>query len=82
MLICANCNRMMRPKKNGVEFIELAQDRPYRLWSSDMWECQDCGTTVLYASPLQRPIAESFQPDFVAKVRSYDPQFQAKEWSR
>ena len=72
----------MRPKKNGVSFIEMAKDCPYKLWMADLWECQDCGVQVLYTSPAQRPIAEHFQDDFAAKVHSYAPQWKAKEWNR
>jgi hypothetical protein len=82
MLVCAGCNQQMRPKKNGVTFLEMAGDRPYKLWDSDAWECQTCGAVVLYASPNQKPIAEHYQPDFAAKVESYKPPFHAKEWSR
>jgi DNA-directed RNA polymerase subunit RPC12/RpoP len=82
MIVCANCNRAMRPKKNGVSFTEMAQDRPYKLWMADLWQCQDCGAKVLYTAPMQKPIAESFQQEFTAKLANYAPEYQAKEWSR
>lgn len=79
MFICANCNRAMRPKKNGVAFTEMAQDRPYKLWMGDLWECQDCGNQIIYSRPSQSPIAEHFQEGFAAKLASYKPAYQAKE---
>lgn len=82
MIVCANCNRQMRPKKNGTAFVEMAEDRPYKLWMADLWECQDCGAQVLHTNNLQHPLAEHYQPDFAEKVASYNPQFQSKEWSR
>jgi len=82
MFVCANCNRGMRPKKNGTSFVEMAGDRPYKLWMADLWECQDCGAQVLYTAPTQLPIAEHYQPEFAAKLESYAPQYQSKEWSR
>ncbi len=82
MIICAKCNRAMRPKKNGVAFTEMAGDRPYKLWMADLWECQDCGNLVLHTAPIQRPIAESYQADFAEKLANYDPLYQAREWSR
>jgi hypothetical protein len=82
MIVCANCNRAMRPKKNGTAFIEMAQARPYKLWMADLWECQDCGAQVLYTAPMQTPIAESYQEEFPAKIATYAPPYQAKEWSR
>ena len=51
MIVCAKCNRAMRPKKNDTAFVEMAQDRPYKLWMADLLECQDCGAQVLYTTP-------------------------------
>lgn len=82
MIVCAKCNRAMRPKKNGVAFIEMAEDRPYKLWSADLWECQDCLAQVLYTAPMQQPIAEHYQEQFSAKLNTYSPQYHAKEWKR
>jgi hypothetical protein len=82
MIVCANCNRAMRPKKNGAAFVEMAGDRPYKLWMADLWECQTCGAQVLHTDSRQKPVAESYQPDFAAKIASYAPEFQAKEWNR
>lgn len=82
MFVCAKCNRAMRPKKNGFPFVELAQDRPYKLWYGDLWECQDCGAEIVYTAWSQQPIAEHYQPDFAAKLESHKPTVQAKEWSR
>lgn len=82
MFVCAKCNRAMRPKKNGTSFVEMAQDRPYKLWMADLWECQDCGAQILYTAPTQHAVAEHYQPDFLAKMESYNPPYQAKEWNR
>jgi len=82
MIVCANCNRAMRPKKNGTSFVEMAQDRPYKLWMADLLECQDCGAQVLSTNSRQNPIAESHQPEFAASMASFAPAFQAKEWNR
>jgi len=82
VIVCAKCNRAMRPKKNGVSFVEMAEDRPYKLWMADLWECQDCRAMVLYTSPSQRPVAEHYQDDFQAKLQSYAPEFRAKDFTR
>jgi hypothetical protein len=82
MLVCANCNRGMRPKKNGTSFIEMAQDRPYKLWMADLWECQDCGAQVLHTAPTQKPISESHMDNFALSINTYQPKYQAKEWNR
>ena len=72
----------MRCKKNGVPFVEMAGDRPYKLWSSDLMECQDCGALVLWTAPRQMPISESYQEDFTAKLTAWAPQHRAREWTR
>lgn len=82
MIVCAKCNRALRPKKNGVPFVEMAEDRPYKLWMADLWECQDCGAMMLHTSPSQQPVAEHYQGDFQAKLQRYDPKFQAKDFAR
>ena len=82
MIVCVKCNREMRPKQNGASFIEMAGNEPYKLWMADLWECQECGAQILYTNTLQSPIAQHFQPDFADKVRSYKPQYRAKEWNR
>jgi hypothetical protein len=82
MIICASCNRAMRPKKNGVPFVEMADDRPYKLWMADLWECQDCKATVLHVGEAQQPIAQHFEVDFKAKINHYQPKYLAKEWNR
>lgn len=82
MIVCASCNRAMRPKKNGVPFVELAGEEPYKLWMADLWECQDCHASVLHTSPSQRPIAEHFEDDFATKLQDYAPQFKSRDFTR
>lgn len=82
MIVCAKCNRAMRPKKNGVPFVEMAGANPYKIWMADLWQCQDCGAEVLHTSPLQHPVAEHYEANFEQAMRSYAPQYQAKEWNR
>lgn len=82
MIVCAKCNRAMRPKKVGVPFTEMAGDQPYKLWMADLMECQECGAQVLFTAALQKPIAESYQPEFAEKLQTFAPQYQAKEWNR
>lgn len=86
MIICTKCHRQMRPKKNGVDVIEQANNKGvywgYKLWEADLWECQDCGITVLYVGDQngQQPIAEHYQPEF--EQRCAGVEHRAKEWSR
>lgn len=89
MVVCVKCGRQMRPKKNGVAFVETAklagataEVSPYKLWMGDLLECQDCGTEVIYTMPTQTPIAHNYQPDFAQKVESYSPICKARDWTR
>jgi hypothetical protein len=77
----------MRPKKNSFEFVELArmsgkseEQTPYKLWSGDLWECQDCGIEIIYTDHRQSPIAEHYEGTF--QVRAAKVTVRAKEWSR
>jgi len=87
MIVCVKCNRQMRPKKNGFEFVELARmnsfdddQSPYKVWSGDLWECQDCGQQIIHTDPRQQPISEHFKTDFDDHLRGLT--VGAKEWSR
>lgn len=72
----------MRPKKNGTPFVEMAQDRPYKLWMADLMECQECGAEILYTGKMQSPLAEHFEENFSSLMAYYKPTYQAKEWNR
>lgn len=87
MFVCVQCNRQMRPKKNGFEFLEMArmggqsaEQAPYKLWMGDLWECQDCGNQIVYTDARQSPIAEHFQPGFAKRCEEVT--VSAAEWSR
>lgn len=82
MFVCVTCNQQMRPQKNGFEFVEMAEDRPYRLWSGDLWACQKCGQRIVYTDARQQPIAESYQPNFAERVAASNSRIIAKEWTR
>lgn len=64
-LLCG-CGRFMRPKKNSVTVEELdEQQRPYKLWDADLYECVECGVEVI-SGFAQQPFAEHYQPDYAA----------------
>jgi len=83
MIVCMNCQRQMRPKKNGFPIIETIEGgSPYKLFDSDLWECQDCGITVAFISPAQQPISEYWKPDFQKTCNSFAAEAKAKPWTR
>jgi hypothetical protein len=87
MIVCVKCSRQMRPKKNGVDVVELARRAPdhywaYKLWEADLWECQDCGGEALYIGDNrgQTPVSEHYKPDFERRCEGVE--YRAKEWTR
>jgi len=81
MIVCVRCQRIMRPRKNGVPFVELLEDgmTPYKLWESDQWECEDCGTSVLHVDSRQNPLAHSYEETFGQSIAAFDPAIRAKQ---
>lgn len=70
--ICAKCEMFFYPKKCGTAFVEnFADQKPYKLWMGDLWECNGCGSQVI-SGVGQRPIAEHYEDDFADQVRSYE----------
>ena len=87
MLVCVHCSQQMRPKKNSVEFVETARlsgrtsdQSPYKLWSGDLWECQRCGSQIVFTDSRQTPIAEHYEPGFAKRCAAVE--IRAAEWSR
>lgn len=89
--ICVPCQRFMRPKKNGLAFIEgmptdnakpgLAEPekwKPYKLWRGDLWECPDCGHQAI-VGVARDPMAEHYQDHFKDEVARYDATLQIND---
>ncbi len=71
--VCPPCQRFMRPKKNGVCWVECkptggwdgerGKDSKgwtnYKLWFGDLYECQGCRAQTIVGSGM-RPIAEHY----------------------
>jgi len=72
--VCAKCNiryepkrnrsaTEMRPKKNGVYVIEMADFGPYKVWHADLWECPKCGHLTIAGFGTE-PMAEHYDEKF------------------
>lgn len=61
--VCAECNEQMRPEKNGVYVIEMADFGPYKIWMADLWACPECTHEALVGFGL-KPLAEHYQEGF------------------
>ena len=67
------CGRFMRVKRNSVTVEELFEDgSPYKLWDADLWECPECGVTII-AGFGQLPMAEHYQPTYAAQRERLAP---------
>lgn len=83
--VCVPCQRFFRCKKNDFRFVEAMpvghdlprpgteqpdQWKPYKIWSSDRWECEGCGAAILVGFG-NAPLAEHYDPEFVKTLRLY-----------
>jgi DNA-directed RNA polymerase subunit RPC12/RpoP len=68
--VCVKCNREMRPEKNGVGCLDLADFGPYKIWDSDLWKCPGCGYEILVGFG-QKAVAEHFQAHFEQVITGY-----------
>jgi len=72
--VCAKCENKyvprttglgseLRPEKNHVYVIEMADFGPYKVWFADLWMCPKCGHKVIAGFALEC-IAEHYQDGF------------------
>jgi DNA-directed RNA polymerase subunit RPC12/RpoP len=70
--VCAKCENKyvprttgleMKPEKNGVYVIEMADFGPYKVWMADLWICPKCGHKVIGGFAVH-PIREHYQDGF------------------
>lgn len=56
--VCFACRIEMRPEQNDFIVEEMAErDRPYRVWSTDLYRCPGCGAKVICGF-AREPMAE------------------------
>lgn len=53
----------MRPEKNHIYVIEMADFGPFAVWLADLWMCPKCGHTVIAGFGVEC-IAEHYRDDF------------------
>jgi hypothetical protein len=90
--VCVPCKRFFRPKRNGTAWIEgkpsysgappgteeEAAWSPYKLWNSDMWECQGCGAQIIVGHG-QQPISQDYMADFADQVKDHGATLQVND---
>lgn len=65
-LVCPSCELTYTILKNGIIVFEMAGQRVYKIWHSDMWECRGCQKKIL-AGFGQEGIGE-WEPGFEKMV--------------
>lgn len=71
--VCVKCQIQMRMEIMGVGLLELATpNRPYKIWSSDLFRCPVCGHEILsgYAGQATHHSDENFMKQ-VEYCKSY-----------
>lgn len=75
--VCVPCERFMRPKQNGIRWVEgmpVGEDakpgkltpekwKLYKVWVSDLWECPDCLAQIIVGHGAW-PISEHYKEGF------------------
>ena len=56
---------------NGVNVLFYSGDRPYEIHQGDVWECTDCGATVVVGWGTGA-FAQHFESDFSERLRDVD----------
>lgn len=68
--VCFECHKELRPEKNGVGVLDLADFGPYQLWDADLWKCPECGIQVIGGFG-NGPISSHYEEDFDRRVKDY-----------
>jgi len=45
--VCRTCQVDLRPERNGVGVLDMADFGPVDLWDADLWKCPKCGLEVV-----------------------------------
>jgi hypothetical protein len=67
--VCVPCKREYRIEKNEVAVEQLDNDRAFKLWSGDLWQCPSCEHQLVTGFG-RGPLAESHQTERYNSYRS------------
>ncbi len=90
--VCVKCERFMRPKHNGLAWIEgmpahegalvgkpgEGQWRPYKLWLGDLWWCPDCETEIIIGNG-HVAVSEHFEDNFCQATEALGAKLMIKD---
>lgn len=66
--VCVKCKREMRPERNGVGCLDMADFGACAVWDSDLWKCPSCGHEILVGFGKDA-IARNHQAEYFNRVR-------------
>ena len=69
--VCVKCEVEMRPEKNDVGVLDMADFGPYKLWSADKYKCPKCGYEIVVGFGDDR-IAEHYEDSFERSIKWYE----------
>ena len=81
--VCVKCQVEMRPEKNGVGVLDMADFGSYKIWDADKWKCPKCNHEIVVGFG-QRAIAEHYEGEcFEHFVNDYEERgLLIKSWSK
>ena len=68
--VCVKCGCELRPERNGVGLLIMADFGPYKLYDADKHKCPKCGVEIV-AGLGANAISEHFEASFERLVQSY-----------
>jgi hypothetical protein len=76
-LVCLDCRKFLRVKKNGVVIEEGMPNgsggwQSYKLWHGDLYECPDCGFQLVTGFG-HKPLAEHYESTYAVARERYQP---------
>lgn len=66
--VCVKCEIEMRPKKNAVMLEVMTDERPYQVYSADLWECVECHAEVV-VGVARNPRLEWWEDGYQQKLK-------------
>ena len=69
--VCVKCSCELRPEKNGVGVLDMADIGEYELFDADLWKCPKCGIEIVGGFG-RNPISAHYMSDFKTMINSYE----------
>ena len=61
--ICVKCQVELRPKKNGIDAVEMGTAGPLTVTCADLWYCPSCGYELIIGF-AKKPFSQHFEEGF------------------